>query len=339
MYKSYKKWKANGEIRWAGRPPIIGAAELTAAAEDTVNRRSHNSSAILLTHTKKAIATRNMLLAEKNGLDPTSIDCGAPTRAAKISTVVAAMLGNKLSLLTKKLQVKTASRYRSEHSVMCGYSYAMTALMTHYFDGPSPPWMKGKALAVENLASSTRTTVEMVKNALQAENVYPANPNLVFSTDDTTLFVFEGTPPAKGGEEEWEWKLVDNTSGNTSVRSDFEVGSEAEQGGGLRVRLTFTFTASGLAAPPYVAVSGLTEDELSPELCPDGILAEKVANPCKGGDDLFNNGYGWLVFLRSDKKSSANNGDPKLSIGNKKSWTTTATCYCHALPQSGRNLD
>ena len=130
--------------------------------------------------------------------------------------------------------------------------------------------------------------------------------------------MFEGKSTGKGGEEEWEWKLVDNTNGNTSVRSDFEVGSEAEQGGGLRVRLTFTFTASGLAAPPYVAVSGLTEEELSPELCPDGILAEKVANLCKGGDDLFNKAYGWLVFLWSDKKSSTKNGDPKLSIGNKK---------------------
>ena len=38
--------------------------------------------------------------------------------------------------------------------------------------------------------------------------------------------------------------------------------------GGLRVRLTFTFTASGLAAPPYVAVRGLTETELSPKILP-----------------------------------------------------------------------
>ena len=92
--------------------------------------------------------------------------------------------------------------------------------------------------------------------------------------------------------------------------------------GGLRVRLTVTFTASGLAAPPYVAVSGLTDSELSPEDCPDGILAAEIPNLCKGGDDLFNNGPGWLVFLRADKKEKksydAESEQKVLSIANKK---------------------
>ena len=41
---------------------------------------------------------------------------------------------------------------------------------------------------------------------------------------------------------------------------------------------------------------------------------------CKGGDDLHNNGFGWLVFLRADKKElqSSGDNDPRLSIGNKK---------------------
>ena len=72
--------------------------------------------------------------------------------------------------------------------------------------------------------------------------------------------------------------------------------------GGLRVRLSVTCTASGLAAPPYVAGSGLTDSKLSPEECPGGILAAEIPNLCKGGDDLFNNGSGWLVFLWADKK-------------------------------------
>ena len=85
------------------------------------------------------------------------------------------------------------------------------------------------------------------------------------------------------------------------------------------MRLTFTFTASGLAAPPYVAISGLTADELSPELCEDGILAAKVPGLCKGGDDLHNNGHGWLVFLRSDKRDPAANPDSiHLTAANKK---------------------
>ena len=60
------------------------------------------------------------------------------------------------------------------------------------------------------------------------------------------------------------------------VRSDFKVRDDGEMAGGLRVRLTFTFSAAGLAAPPYVSVSGLTAEELSVDACPDGILATKV---------------------------------------------------------------
>ena len=80
------------------------------------------------------------------------------------------------------------------------------------------------------------------------------------------------------------------------------MGDDAEHGSGLRVRLTFSFTLSGLSAPPYIAIRGLTDDELSPALCEHGILAEKIANVCKDWDDVFNSGFGWLVFLRSDRR-------------------------------------
>ena len=76
-----------------------------------------------------------------------------------------------------------------------------------------------------------------------------------------------------GEDDTWEWKLL-NTGNDTSVRSDFEVGKDNEMSGGLHVRLTFTFTAGGLAAPLYVSVSGLTPEELSPKL-----LATKVSLP------------------------------------------------------------
>ena len=98
---------------------------------------------------------------------------------------------------------------------------------------------------------------------------------------------------------------MDRSITDSSVRSDFEVGDDAQNSGGLRVRLTFTFTAAGLAAPPYVAVSGLTDSELSPELCPEGLLPAAVPKLCKGGDDLFNTGIGWLVFLVQTKRKPA----------------------------------
>ena len=82
--------------------------------------------------------------------------------------------------------------------------------------------------------------------------------------------------------------------------------------------LTFTFTASGLAAPPYIAVSGLAGDELCPKICPYGILAIEVPGLCKGWDDIFKNSIGWLVFLRADPKDRMDGDTGSLSIANKK---------------------
>ena len=97
--------------------------------------------------------------------------------------------------------------------------------------------------------------------------------------------------------------MIDMRINNVSVWSDFEVGDDAENYGGLLVGLTFTFTASGMTAPLYVSIRGLTEEELWADACPDGILASKVPGLCKGRGDIFNEGFGWLVFVRLDKRN------------------------------------
>ena len=123
------------------------------------------------------------------------------------------------------------------------------------------------------------------------------------------------------------------------MQSSFKVGKDAENNGGLRVRLTFAFTASGFVAPPYIVVSGLTGDELCPKLCPDGILATEVPGLCKCGDEIFNNGIGWLVFLRVDPKDRTDGGkNSSLSIANKKSFITMMMFSIPSFVKSARNL-
>ena len=133
-----------------------------------------------------------------------------------------------------------------------------------------------------------------MRKALGVDSIYPMNHNLLFSTNGTVFFTFEGRKNSNG---KWEWKRVPRDS-SSSARGDFEIGNDAENKGGLRVRLTVTIAALGLAAQPYIAVPGLTDAELSPELCLGGILAIKVPGLCKGGGDVFNSGFGWLVFCR-----------------------------------------
>ena len=167
------------------------------------------------------------------------------------------------------------------------------------------------------LSDESKETIEWVKKAFGTNKSHPIDSNLYMSTDDTILFIFEGTTAGVSGE--WAWKLIDKLNCELSVRSDFEVGEDDKMAGGLRVCLTFTFTASGLTAPPYVVLSGLTTNELSVDECPSGILATKIHGLCKGGNDICNDGIGWLVFLCADKKNSdANQATEHLSIANKK---------------------
>ena len=72
-----------------------------------------------------------------------------------------------------------------------------------------------------------------------------------------------------------------------------------------------------MSALLYVSISGLTTEDLSADACPDEILASKVPGLFKGGGDIFNEGFGWLFFLRADKRDK-NYATPQLSISNKK---------------------
>ena len=103
----------------------------------------------------------------------------------------------------------------------------------------------------ENIYEATKDTLQMVRQAIETEEIYPENPNLVLSTDDTTLFVFEGKVSGTD-KEDWDWKMIDMTTNSSSVRSNFEVDEDAENSGGLQVRSNLTFTESGMSAPLYV---------------------------------------------------------------------------------------
>ena len=283
-------------------------------AADNVRRvlkdRTSNSSAFQLRDMEKAYSRKLKQKAATNGLEEDTVNTRVFPSTAKAMLISADMGESVGKLTTKKLLTKTETRFQSEHSVMGGptLTYTTTVLSAHFIVGPTPSNLS--KFRPDKLKSNAVETLDWMRKALDATSIHPVNPNLLFSANDTVFFTFEGR---KNSDGQWAWKLVpgDNSS---NVPSEFEVGDDAENKGGLRVRLTATLTASGLAAPPYIAVTGLTYVELSPKLCPDEILAVKVQGLCKGGGDVHNSGFGWLVFCRVDKKDSSNS----LSIANKK---------------------
>ena len=71
---------------------------------------------------------------------------------------------------------------------------------------------------------------------------------------------------------------------------------------GLRVKLTYTFSAAGIIANIFISVCGLTKAELPTLTCPTGLLAIEVEGLSVGGGGVTvgNKSKGWIVFVRSD---------------------------------------
>ena len=76
--------------------------------------------------------------------------------------------------------------------------------------GPAPT--KLKEYKYDKLGKHTKQTAEWMKRALDANEIYPANPNLayyplnlVMPTNNTVLFAIEG---ARYGTGDWEWKIL-----------------------------------------------------------------------------------------------------------------------------------
>ena len=67
----------------------------------------------------------------------------------------------------------------------------------------------------------------------------------------------------------------------------------------LQVKNAFTMSAAGTIAPVFISVCGLNERELSPELCPDGVLLLEIPGLCVGGGDIQTgvNAPGFIVFI------------------------------------------
>ena len=128
-------------------------------------------------------------------------------------------------------------------------------------------------------------------------NVVPILPNLITSTDETTIFV----TPSKIFDKEKVYlvsrpKVIKNEmldSGKCNDYSTNDIGDAHCRG--LRVVLNTTFTAGGLAAPIFVIIYGLTLDEMPK----NAIVMVPIPGYTVGGDrHIYSKKEGYIVFVR-----------------------------------------
>ena len=263
----FQKWKESGiAAPGRGRPLKVQISEAEKEVSKVLRSRSTDSSAFMLGNMKNIFTNKIKEQVAKDGLGPESVTSGCSDELAKAMLTAVAMGEETGKLTNQSLLVKTEKMFQAEHSIFSAYANALTYLSTHFIEGPMPSNLP--QFKVDKLDSRAIETIELTKIALEADNVYPVIPNLVTSCDDSTNFVIEGV---QGGTGDWEWKIVDTVNTDSSVRIDFKVQGKNEISGGLRIRPTFTLSASGLSAPPYITVSGLSKEEQCPIFCPGGI--------------------------------------------------------------------
>ena len=132
-------------------------------------------------------------------------------------------------------------------------------------------------------------------------SVVPILPNLVTTTDETTIFV----TPTKIFDKENVYVVacptkIKNEKVDSGTCNDYSTNDHGDAHcRGIRVVLNTTFTAGGLVAPIFAVVYGLTPDEM-----PQNDIVTLPINGFTAGADryIYSNKDGYVVFVRGNMK-------------------------------------
>lgn len=268
-----------------GRKPIMTADEVNALVEENWKPNHGNGfqsgdieKALLEANKKKKLAQG--ILPKEGNVNPTTIDNYRVQLANHPSVSV-----------SQKTIVKSTNRDVSEKSIRMVLSL-LTAIGAGHFipvDEECPEIKR----QLKNVDAKCRLLYDMVQDALGV-SVYPVKPEYIYSTDDTTCYIFEGKVDGQD-----KWTLVTNESiRNSGTNAIYRV-DDSKIMNGMRVKLTFTFSAAGMCAPLFVTVSGLSKEEMPNK----PFLHMKVPGLCIGGGGvtLGNKEEGHVFFMRKEE--------------------------------------
>ena len=248
------------------------------------------------------------------------------TLNAFVSTIKAQCLFNIYDAVGNK----TGSRAIAEWSLRSTLAYAMVVTCNHFLPNIVPNYYHPKkkdlnqeALSLWNIAELAYN--RMIGNHVASEKQVPVLPNLVTTTDEVTIFATAGTVHKKetfflvARPDELKNESCDsgkrnhykkNPSGNAHCR-------------GVRVVINSTFTAGGLSAPIFVAVYGLTREEMPN----DDIITIAVPGLVAGSSqNLYSTGEGFITFV-CGSESNSERVDTGQNNSNPISPTTDASKY------------
>ena len=140
----------------------------------------------------------------------------------------------------------------------------MAVAVSHYQIGKQDKRMK----KIENATAGAKLLYELVKKENKGLDLHVVLPMFISTTDDTTVFAFEGSVDSAEGEGFIICK--DEDTGTRSAYTQHTSSTASMRG--LRIRHSVTFNAYGNAAPLYATVYGLSEQELPVATYLSGVL-------------------------------------------------------------------
>jgi len=240
----------------AGRQPDLTVADVDALVElGTTGGRTLGSEDIA-----KALTQARQSRARSRG--DSTVSTPMPHRDT-VRNYRQLAASSPIARITFSAVEKTENRFTAENSLRSAMSFLLTVASTSIILGEPRTDMARPPPSCKLAA--------MVSDTCGGVPVSLVNPYLLTSTDDTTLFVFEGKTP----DSALSWRIA-NKAESTSARAAY---------GG-----TFTLSAAGTIAPLYYSVTGLSDTELDPQVCSSGVLVVKIpgvpSRCCTGSRDL-----------------------------------------------------
>ena len=138
---------------------------------------------------KDVRAILECLLADENGL-PGSFSDASVSRFFKLAADAL-----PVRLTKAVVQIKSTARYTAENSIMSAAAFAithaLTALIVSSPDDSAIP-SDQKPPPIEKATRGAQKLAKLVSKANDGATVYPIKPGMLFSTDNSTVYAFQG---------------------------------------------------------------------------------------------------------------------------------------------------
>ena len=209
---------------------------------------------------KAAIKAQQTAEFEERGLSARTVRSPSKTSLRNYHTLAATEPGVSL---TKSTIHKTEKRFAAETSLRSTAAYLATVIANHFV-----PCEDAESEIPKDIGPGAKELHSIVNKFFKVP-MCALKPQYVTSTDDTAVFAMEGI--IKDGQN--EWKRVSSSAAKHSERASRSIFTTEETKdsficNGLRIKLTFTFSAAGTMAPLVMRITRLSESELPVSTCP-----------------------------------------------------------------------